>query len=208
MINLSKFVQLPLRVCLGCLLFAGAVLATQVVTVPGFGSLSLPSSLEILDKQMRPDLAQGNPSAFFIQQVGLNSGASGALNTYARIIISQIDESEAPVGFLESKVEESPEEIKAVDAIYRDEIESQPGVIISKWFPVRVAKIGGNDAIQIHYIRKGNNKEGLDVEVKSYLVQNYIVSHVITTSWRIKEKDRWQNDIQSVWSQTNSVHLI
>lgn len=178
----------------------------QRFEISEIGSIDIPPTIELQDKEKNPILSAANQDAIYFQQKGLNDLSKDAFKTYVRVILENQIFNPGEVETLDSRYYLSSEELSELDNILKPQYENQFTRIIN-WFPIELVDVNNIRALKIHYTRVGNNKDKLPVDVKIYKFQNYDRIHSLTLTHRLKDANKWNNildDILNSFEITNN----
>lgn len=171
--------------------------AAERVEIPGVGSICVPDELEVQGqsyRDMKEELTGSESDTFVIQQRGLNEGAAGASDTYARIMVSydQGSSGDYPVdGFDPSYYSES--DIAAMNEILETELCSQmsaAGMEVLAWHPISLRTVAGHQSLNISYARAGDEGQTTEVSMYALPCDDRLVR--VTLSYRTSDADRWE----------------
>lgn len=161
-------------------------------------TISIPNTMEL--RQDYDDYTQWVTNNFGLlssadavfQQANLSSMSSDAYETYARVLIQHFS-------FSPGKVEHHYESPGLTTEDYRNlremvDVEIKPYTYVDNptW---RWIDIGGNKAIEGTYRRNGENGP---VKCKFYLLSNYSEMAKILVTYREKDSELWENDLNNV----------
>ncbi len=178
----------------------------QRIWIENVGTIDLPPTLEVqagtykkhVDEFKRENgLSVGQLVA---QQKGLNEYKKEAFSKYARVIFNTTYGMPGDYERLNFDINQiSGDELRLLDNTYRQQVESglaRMGIKIIKWYPVKAEHVNGMSCIHVSYIRQlGNNPYVL---VNTYVFPNYDRLHTLTLSYRLSEKDYWQDDFRKI----------
>jgi len=167
------------------------------ISIPEVGYIDIPPSLELQDKKKNPMLSAANQNVLYIQQKGLNDFKQSSFGTYVRVIIETEISGDNEYEKLDTKYYVSKTELKELDEILKSQFEN-PYTKIIDWFPISTVDINNIRALLIHYTRIGNTKDKYPVDVKIYKFQNYDRLHIVTVSYRIRDKYKWNSALEDV----------
>ena len=92
--------------------------------------------------------------------------------------------------------EETMEEMNTGILINSEQVFSQTGDNLVRWYPFEIASINGLSCFHTHYIKQ--NTDSISIEVNTYGFQNYDRQHTITFSCFINEKNKWEKDFENI----------
>lgn len=179
------------------------------VKIEGVGSIGLPPNMEIQGgdyKEISERYKEINgisSSPIIFQQKNLNDFEHNGFQTYARVFIRTENGSNGDY----KKLSEIPTQTEAIEinSTFKNEIESgapRANARILEWYPAKVTKLNGQNAIKVGYKRQiGNNKP---VVSTIYLFQNNDRRHIITFEYRLDDNN-WASTFSTI---NSSVKLL
>ena len=118
-----------------------------------------------------------------------------ALALYARILISHVKGNVGDYLKWNDNIKHTNEEYNKMNDFFREELVQYPELIVN----IENVKIGKNANktvyVEQRYIRKGTNG---NVQVVDYYLQNNSECVKLTVSYRISEKDLWEDDFNKI----------
>lgn len=161
-------------------------------------TISIPNTMEL--RQDYDDYTQWVTNNFGLlsgadavfQQANLSSMSSDAYETYARVLIQHYSFSPGEVEHHYESPGLTTEDYRNLHEMVDEEIKPYTYVDNPTW---RWIDIGGNKVIEGTYRRNGEN--GL-VKCKFYLLSNYSEMAKILVTYRERDSELWENDLNNV----------
>jgi len=175
----------------------------ETIKIPSVGNIAIPEIMEVKDllenKEVRdkvyskmnvdPKSMEGVQRNLMVKQKGMK--------LYARIIVETIPGKPGDYERINTKYTLTPDELKATEQSIKSSFESQfekTPLKIIRWYPIKLVDINGMRALHFSFRRQLNINP--QVLVKYYLFQNYDRLIRLTASYRLDEKEIWQDLIQ------------
>jgi hypothetical protein len=132
------------------------------------------------------------------QPKGVNQYDESSLSKYCRIIVESIYDSPDSFMKLTEKISITTNELLELNSEIKHQIQtsfSKTPLKLVEWYPVKIDEINGMPCIHISYKRQLNDQPY--VKVDTYRFLNYDRMHILTVSYRINEKDYWEETINN-----------
>lgn len=175
----------------------------ETINIPDVGSIVIPEIMEVKDlpenKAVRDKVYKKmniDPKSMEGFQLNLMVKQKG-MKLYSRIIVETIPGQPGDYDQINSKYTMTSEEMKITEEQLKSSIESQfknTPLKILQWYPFKLVDINGMRALHFSFRRQLNNNP--QVLVKYYIFQNYNRAIRLTASYRLDEKEIWQDLIQ------------
>lgn len=184
-------------------LFTPIFSTAETIEIPDVGNIVIPEIMEVKDllkniavrnyvyKKMNvdPKSMEGVQQNLMVKQKGMK--------LYARIIVETIPGKPGDYERIKTKYVLTSEDLKATEQQIKSSFESQfekTPLKILQWYPMRLVDINGMRALHFSFRRQLNNNP--EVLVNYFLFQNYDKLIRLTASYRLDEKEIWQDLIQ------------
>ena len=177
--------------------------SAEKINIPDVGSIVVPEIMEVKDllenKAVRDKVYKKmniDPKSMGGVQRNLVVKQKG-MKLYSRIIVETIPGQPGDYDRINSKYTMTSEEMKITEEQLKASFESQfknTSLKILQWYPFKLVDINGIRALHFSFRRQLNNNP--QVLVKYYLFQNYDRLIRLTASYRLDEKEIWQDFIQ------------
>lgn len=189
-------------IVIGTLLFFGHASAEKI-NIPDVGNIEIPEIMEVYNllenKEVRenvyqkmnvdPESMEGVQNNLMVKQKGMK--------LYARIIVETIPGKPGEYELINSMYTMTSEELQITEeqlkSSFEDQFRNTPLKIL-QWYPLKLVDMNGMRALNFSFRRQLNNNP--QVLVNYYLFQNYDRLIRLTTSYRLYEKEIWQDLIQ------------
>jgi hypothetical protein len=179
------------------------------ITIENIGSFDMPPTMELqggayqtIKRNLVGNILKMRQSTFqiIVQQKGLNNFSGEGFSRYARIMFKTETGSSDPELVLDFDTRSIPQsDISGLSDLYKGAAQlefSNTGLKLLEWYPLQVEKINGMTCIHTSYKRQLDNNE--PVIVHHYQFFNYDYDHTFMLSYRLNEKDYWENDFGKV----------
>jgi len=174
----------------------------SMVKIEGFGSIGLPSNMEIqggVYKELSDRIKEingVNASKVIFQQKNLNNLDGGSMQTYARVFIRT--EKGGAGDFKKLSESLTQTEADEINSTFKSQIESEApraNAKILEWNKATTTTLNGQNAIKYGYKRQiGSNKPVL---VEVYMLQNNDRLHIVTFEYRLDDNN-WSTSFTSI----------
>lgn len=184
----------------GIVLFSFIAKSSQKYTIPELGSIEISDALELQTGEVARLVDSTRTSykvaldhadyRYVFQQKGLNLGNQEAKKQYCRLNIKTYFEEARSMSDLNSI---TPQEILNVSNEYETGLRNQfinTPVKMVKYLGTNVVRINGAPCLRASYTRTINNEDLVMVSIHTFFNTDRV--HYITTSYRMKEQDRWK----------------
>jgi hypothetical protein len=178
----------------------------QKIYMKNVGSFDLPPTLEIQEGKYKQEMDSFyNRIEYAVPQLvaqpkGINNYKQESLEKYARVMLeTKIGTSGdfLKLGFNISEFSEA--DIVDLNSTYKQQIQQGLTKISHKlitWYPLKIEKINGMSCMHLSFIRQLDDNP--IVLINMYIFQNNDRVHTLTLSYRLKEKENWENDFKSI----------
>jgi hypothetical protein len=181
------------------------------VEISEVGTIDLPPILEIQDEKFKARVSEYKESVketwnvkidepkIVFQQKGLNQTNSNSIKRYARVIIDLTKGNPKDFSTLNQKIVMSQKELSDLDRDFKNELVSgfsNAGLKLIEWYPTEVVEINGMPAIKVSYTRQMRTEPLVLVNI--YRFQNNDRMHSLTISYRVTEKEYWEQTLIDV----------
>jgi hypothetical protein len=180
------------------------------VVVAGRLSFDIPTTMELQagpyrtlsDEYQRTSLGfDADPDRLIVQPTGVNASEPTALARYSRLIVETVSGRQGDYPDLGVRLPYSTTDLDQLDTVRRGRVEKDVaslaakgiGAVVTDWVPVRIVRLGDNDALTFGYTRSMDGAPA--VQVRVYQVSNNDQLHTITASYRVSEADLWADDL-------------
>lgn len=139
-----------------------------------------------------------NEPKLVLQPKGVNQFDESSLSKYCRIIVESIYDNPDSFMKLTEKISISTNELLELDSDIKHQIQtsfSKTPLKLIEWYPVKIDEINGMPCIHISYKRQLNDQPY--VKVDTYRFLNYDRMHILTVSYRVNEKEYWEETINN-----------
>jgi len=185
------------------LCFSPTLTSAGITNIPDVGNIEIPEIMEVTDlfadKSVRdniyrkmnidPKSMEGIQQNLMVKQKGMK--------LYARIIVETIPGKPGEYERINSLYTLTPEEMKSTQeqlkSSFEDQAKNTP-IKILEWYPLKLVDVNKMRALHFSYKRQLNDNS--PVLVKYYIFQNYDRAIRLTASYRLDEKEIWQDLIQ------------
>lgn len=182
--------------------------------MPNICTFKIPNSMEIQsgaykkfsDKLQKEILELPvDPTRVIAQQKHLNKLGKKAFKSYARVMVETVYGKKGDYEKISTQLTASKFELIELNGIYRQSFEDEVRSINAKgkmtmkivsWFPLELVEINAISMVHLRYIRTVNN--GPEALVNIYIVQNDDRMHIITISYRVKNRHLYRDDLAKV----------
>jgi len=185
----------------------------HTVQIPGICTYQIPPSVEIQKgtyKEYSDKITglilkiEASPDRVIAQPKGINAFDPQALAHYCRIIVETDRGRRGEYESLGSPLAVSAGQLREFDSTFKQQMQQAAIMSTAKgmkmellsWQSSKVVRVNGVDALKTTYTRSVN--DGPPAIVNVYFIQNNDCMHRITISYRLSEKNIWEEDFDKV----------
>ncbi len=174
------------------------------INIKDIASIDLPPGMEIQGKNFKEltnklksiwDIEFGEPKIIF-QPKGVNSSELESLGKYARVMYETTNGNAGDYQKLTEIISMNNVELDELNIYLKnqfiEEFKKTPLRII-EWYPIQIIEVNGMSSLYISYKRQLSDKPFVRVDTYKFFDYNKI--HSLTLSYRIIEKDLWENKL-------------